>query len=138
MLNFGHSHPKIVEAAVQQMRKVAVLNTSYVSPLYAKLAERLTQVSTSTYTNHISSYLLVIDLRQKFGYDSVAAMVTGSEAVDSCVKAARKWAYLKKGVPADEAWILTTDHCYHGVTLATMCLSNHIADRKQFKTSETF
>ena len=64
-------------------------------------------------------------------------MVTGSEAVESCVKAARKWAYLKKGVPTDEAWILTTDHCYHGVTLATMCLSNHIADRKLMQTLHT-
>jgi ornithine--oxo-acid transaminase len=54
-------------------------------------------------------------------------MCSGSEAVDSAVKIARKWAYVKKGIPTDEAWILTTDRCYHGVTLATMPLSNVIA-----------
>ena len=54
-------------------------------------------------------------------------MVTGAEAVDSMIKIARKWAYVKKGIPTDEAIILTTDQCYHGLTLATMCLSNHIA-----------
>lgn len=54
-------------------------------------------------------------------------MLSGSEAVESAVKIARKWAYVKKGVTADEAWILTTDRCYHGITLATMPLSNIIA-----------
>ena len=55
-------------------------------------------------------------------------MVTGSEAVDAMIKVARKWAYVKKGVPNDEAIILTTDQCYHGLTLTTMGLSNVHAD----------
>lgn len=42
--NFGHSHPKIVEAVVDQVRKVALVNSSYVHPLYAELAERLNKV----------------------------------------------------------------------------------------------
>lgn len=65
---------------------------------------------------------------KKFGYDSIAAMVTGSEAIDACIKIARKWAYVEKKIPADEAWILTTDCCYHGVTLITMNLSNVMAE----------
>lgn len=55
-------------------------------------------------------------------------MVSGSEAIDACIKIARKWAYVKKKVPANEAWILTTDRCYHGVTLVTMNLSNVMAE----------
>lgn len=55
-------------------------------------------------------------------------MCTGSEAVESAIKLARKWAYIKKGVPPNEAWILTTDRCYHGLTLATMPLSNVVAE----------
>lgn len=54
-------------------------------------------------------------------------MVTGAEAVDALIKIARKWAYVTKGIPNDEAIILTTDQCYHGLTLATMGLSNRIA-----------
>lgn len=57
-------------------------------------------------------------------------MLSGSEAVESAVKVARKWAYVTKKIPRNEAWVLTTDSCYHGITLATMPLSNTIADSK--------
>lgn len=55
-------------------------------------------------------------------------MVTGSEAVDAMVKVARKWAYVKKGIPKNEAIVLTTDQCYHGLTLTTMGFSNVLAE----------
>lgn len=54
-------------------------------------------------------------------------MLSGSEAVESAVKIARKWAYTKKNIPENEAWILTTDQCYHGLTLATMPLATVVA-----------
>ncbi|EXJ80439.1 hypothetical protein A1O1_08584 [Capronia coronata CBS 617.96] len=107
VLNFGHGHPKIVEAVVEQTRKLSLVNTSFINPLYAKLADRITK---------------------KFGYDSIAAMLSGSEAVDSAIKISRKWAYVKKGIPADEALILTTDRCYHGINLTVMPLSNRMAE----------
>ena len=59
-------------------------------------------------------------------------MCSGAEAVESAVKIARKWAYVKKGVPTGNAWVLTTDRCYHGVTLATMPLSNVISQSQSF------
>lgn len=55
-------------------------------------------------------------------------MLSGSEVIESCIEIARKWAYLKKEVPADDAWVLTAEGCYHGITLGTMPLSNVIAD----------
>ncbi|PLB35686.1 L-ornithine aminotransferase [Aspergillus candidus] len=106
VVNFGHSHPHIIEAVIEQTRRCALTNTSYMNPLYGRLATRLTE---------------------KFGYDAIASMVTGAEAVDALIKIARKWAYVTKGIPNDEAIILTTDQCYHGLTLATMGLSNRIA-----------
>lgn len=115
VMNFGYSHPKIVQAVVDQVKKLPLVNTGYINPLYAQFAERLTA---------------------KFGFDSIATMLSGSEAVESAIKIARKWAYVKKGIQADEAWILTTDRCYHGITLATMSLSNVIADRKYTKCIE--
>lgn len=42
--NFGHSHPDIVEAVVEQTRRAALVNTSYVNPLYGQLAQRITKV----------------------------------------------------------------------------------------------
>lgn len=71
-----------------------------------------------------------VDNRQKFGYDMITSMVSGSEATESAIKIARKWAYTMKGIPRNEAWILTTSHCFHGLTLATMPLSDIIADSK--------
>jgi ornithine--oxo-acid transaminase len=58
----------------------------------------------------------------------ITSMMSGSEATESAVKIARKWAYTVKGIPRDTAWILTTSHCFHGLTLATMPLSDVIAD----------
>jgi acetylornithine/succinyldiaminopimelate/putrescine aminotransferase len=43
-MNFGYSHPKITEAAVEQMWKSQLVNTAYVNPLYAQFAERITKV----------------------------------------------------------------------------------------------
>lgn len=114
--NFGHSHPKIVQAVVEQVQKLPLVNTAYINPLYARFADRITK---------------------KFGFDSITTMLSGSEAVESAIKIARKWAYVKKGIPADEAWVLTTDRCYHGITLATMSLSNVIADSKSWSRRRT-
>ncbi|EEU40328.1 uncharacterized protein NECHADRAFT_76480 [Fusarium vanettenii 77-13-4] len=84
VMNFGYSHPKIAKAAAEQIQKMPLVGTAYISPL-------------------------------------------GSEAVESAVKIARKWAYTKKGISEGEAWILTTDQCYHGLTLATMPLATVVA-----------
>ncbi|UPK96968.1 hypothetical protein LCI18_007903 [Fusarium solani-melongenae] len=70
---------------------------------------------------------VVNQLLKKLGFDSVATMLSGSEAVESAIKIARKWAYTHKQVPANEAWVLTCDQCYHGLTLATMPLATVVA-----------
>ncbi|KAF9890825.1 hypothetical protein FE257_005396 [Aspergillus nanangensis] len=107
VMNFGYSNRKIIDATVTQIKKSPLINTGFINPLYGEFAERITR---------------------KFGFDSIATMSSGSEALDSAIKVARKWAYIKKGVSMNEAWVLTTDCCYHGVALATMSLSNNIAD----------
>ncbi|KAF5651414.1 ornithine aminotransferase [Fusarium tjaetaba] len=108
-MNFGYSHPKIAKAAADQVHKMPLSGTAYISPLYVEFAERLTK---------------------KFGFDSIATMLSGSEAVESAVKIARKWAYLKKGIPQDQAHVLTVDQCYHGLTLSTMPMAT--ASHKHF------
>ncbi|KAF7548940.1 hypothetical protein G7Z17_g6726 [Cylindrodendrum hubeiense] len=110
VMNYGYSNPRIVKAVVEQVQKITLVNTAFINPLYAQFADRITK---------------------KFGFDSIATMLSGSEAVESAIKVVRKWAYVNKGVDPDEAWILTTDHCYHGITLATMSLSNVVADSER-------
>lgn len=68
---------------------------------------------------------------QKFDYDAIVTMLSGSEAVESAIKIARKWAYTKKSIPENEAWVITCDQCYHGLTLATMPLATVVAKSKR-------
>lgn len=57
-----------------------------------------------------------------FGYDMVLPMNTGAEAVETAVKLARKWAYMKKGVPEGKAIILSVEGNFHGRTLGIIRL----------------
>lgn len=58
-----------------------------------------------------------------FGYESVLPMNTGAEAVETAMKIARKYAYEKKGVPANEAIILSACGCFHGRTMHAISMS---------------
>ncbi|KAH8773564.1 pyridoxal phosphate-dependent transferase [Diaporthe sp. PMI_573] len=99
--NFGHSHPKIVAAATKAVSECAVVNMPFHSPYYGQLAKRLHDL---------------------FGYDKFVALTSGAEAADAAVKIARKWGYLRKQIPEEEAWVLTAGRCYHGVTLSTVAM----------------
>ncbi|KAH8657936.1 pyridoxal phosphate-dependent transferase [Xylariales sp. PMI_506] len=101
VVNFGHSHPKIVEAAVQAVQEGAVVNMPFHSPYYGQLAKRLHEL---------------------FGYDRFVGLTSGGEAADAAVKIARKWGYLKKGIPEGQCYVLTASACYHGVTLSTVSM----------------
>ncbi len=52
-----------------------------------------------------------------FGYDMVLPMNTGAEAVETSIKLARKWAYMKKGVPQGKAIVLSAMDNFHGRTI---------------------
>ena len=52
-----------------------------------------------------------------FGYDMVLPMNTGAEAVETAIKLARKWAYMKKGVEEGKAIVLSVEGNFHGRTL---------------------
>jgi len=90
VVNMGHSHPKIVQAATEAMQTGAVVNLAYHSPYYGKLAKKLHEL---------------------FGYDKFVAMTSGAEAADAAVKIARKWGYLSKGITEGQCHILTAAAC---------------------------
>lgn len=56
-------------------------------------------------------------ITEMFGYDMVLPMNTGAEAVETAVKLARKWAYMKKDVPEGKAIVLSVEGNFHGRTL---------------------
>jgi Ornithine/acetylornithine aminotransferase len=55
-----------------------------------------------------------------FGYDMVLPMNTGAEAVETSVKLARKWAYMRKGVPEGQAIVLSVHGNFHGRTIGVI------------------
>jgi len=59
-----------------------------------------------------------------FGYESMLPMNSGAEAVETALKIARRWAYEKKGVPENEAIIITCEGCFHGRTITIVSMSS--------------
>lgn len=96
--NMGHAHPKIVEASCKAMHECPLVNTSFINPSYGELGVKINNL---------------------LGYNRIISMCSGADATDTATKIARKWGYLKKGIKEDEAFVLTTSACYHGLTIST-------------------
>lgn len=110
-VNQGHCHPRIVKALVDQAQILTLTSRAFHSKLLAE------------YSEYITEY---------FGYDKVLAMNTGVEAVETAIKLARKWGYEEKGIPENEAIILTASENFHGRTINVISFSNDETARKNF------
>jgi len=110
-VNQGHCHPKIVAALIEQAQKLTLTSRAFYND------------SLGEYEKFITSY---------FGYDKVLPMNTGAEGVETAIKLARKWAYEKKGVPANEAKIVVCKDNFHGRTITIVSASNDPEARKNF------
>ncbi|MBM4364994.1 MAG: ornithine--oxo-acid transaminase [Deltaproteobacteria bacterium] len=110
-VNQGHRHPRIVAAAVEQLGKVALTSRAFHSEPLGPFLAKLSAVS---------------------GFSRVLPMNTGAEAVETAIKAARKWAYLVKGVPVDQAEIIVADGNFHGRTTTIVSFSTEEQYRMGF------
>lgn len=102
-LNQGHCHPRLVRALTEQAEKLALTSRAFRNdqlPLFAK------------------------ELCELLGYEMMLPMNTGAEAVETAVKAARKWGYTVKGVPADRAEIIVCEDNFHGRTTTIISFSS--------------
>lgn len=101
-VNQGHCHPKIMEAMIAQSRKLTLTSRAFrndqLGPLYKELCE-LTH-------SH-----------------KVLPMNSGAEAVETVIKAVRKWGYKIKGVPENQAEIIVCRNNFHGRTIAIIGFS---------------
>jgi len=102
-VSFGHSNPRLVQALTQQAAQLAVPSRAFYSDKLAPFAQRLCEVT---------------------DMERMLPMNTGAEAVETALKAARKWAYQVKGVPADQAEIIACDGNFHGRTITIVGLSS--------------
>jgi len=110
-VNQGHCHPRIVKAMVEQARRVALTSRAFRNHQLGPFCQELTRLS---------------------GFGRVLPMNTGAEAVETAIKAARKWAYTVKGVPADQAEILVFEGNFHGRTTTIVGFSSDEKSRTGF------
>ena len=102
-VNQGHCHPAIIDTLQRQ-------------------AETLTLTSRAFHNNLLGEYEAYIT--QLFGYQKVLPMNTGVEGGETALKLARRWAYQKKGVPANQAIIVFVEGNFWGRTLAAISSSS--------------
>src|ERR1035437_8460714 len=102
-VNQGHCHPKIIAAMIEQ-------------------AQKLTLTSRAFYNDCLGVYEQYIT--GLFGYDKVLPMNSGAEADETALKLCRKWAYLKKGIPENQAKIIVCEGNFHGRTITIISMSS--------------
>lgn len=110
-LNFGHSHPDLVAAAVGQLQKLTLTSRAFVHDRFADFCAALGDLC---------------------GKDLVLPMNTGAEAVETAIKVCRKWGYRVKGVPADQAEIIVARGNFHGRTTTIVGFSDDEDARADF------
>ncbi|MBW8011776.1 MAG: ornithine--oxo-acid transaminase [Chloroflexi bacterium] len=110
-VNQGHVHPKILEALQTQ-------------------AARLTLTSRAFHNDQLP--LLYKELHDMTGYEMSLPMNSGTEAVETALKLARKWAYQVKGVPRYDAEIITCEGNFHGRSISVVTFSDEELYRNDF------
>ena len=116
-LNFGHRHPALVAAAHAQLDRLTLTSRAFDHELLEPFAQALVGLvgPLLTGTSHL-----------------VLPMNTGAEAVETAIKAARKWGYEVRGVPADRATIVVADGNFHGRTTTIVSFSSDPDARRGF------
>ncbi len=94
-LNQGHCHPRIVQALLDQASRVTLTSRAFRNDQLPRFCEELAQIC---------------------GMQMVLPMNTGAEAVETALKAVRRWGYTYKRIPRDEAEIIVCENNFHGRT----------------------
>jgi len=101
-LNFGHSHPRLVARAQEQLGRLSLTSRAFYNDQLGPFAR---------------------DLAQLTGKEMILPMNSGAEAVETAIKVARKWGYLVKGVPENQATIVAMEGNFHGRTTTIVSFS---------------
>lgn len=110
-LNQGHRHPKIVAAMKAQLDNVTLTSRAFHNDRMGSFMKKLSEVSQM---------------------EKVLLMNSGAEAVETAIKAARKWGYKVKGVAADKAEIIVCEGNFHGRTTTIVGFSSEEQYRQDF------
>ncbi|HEY1730096.1 MAG TPA: ornithine--oxo-acid transaminase [Terriglobales bacterium] len=102
-VNQGHCHPKILKAMIDQARRVTLTSRAFRNDQLPLLYQKLHELT---------------------GYEMALPMNSGAEAVETAVKAARKWGYQVKGIPQGKAEIIVCANNFHGRTVTIISFSS--------------
>ena len=94
-LNQGHCHPRIIQALQEQAARVTLTSRAFRNDQLPRFVEELARIC---------------------GMEMVLPMNTGAEAVESAIKAVRRWGYTRKGIPHGHAEIIVCENNFHGRT----------------------
>jgi ornithine--oxo-acid transaminase len=110
-VSHGHAHPRLVATLIEQARDLSIVSRAF-------------------HTDRLGPFLEKACLLTSM--EMALPMNTGAEAVETAMKAARKWAYTVKGVAADQAEIIACEGNFHGRTIAIVGLSSEAQYREGF------
>ncbi len=110
-LNFGHSHPEIVESFIKQAGGLTLTSRAFQNDQFGPFCKEITEFC---------------------GQDLVLPMNTGAEAVETALKTARKWGYKVKGVADDRAEIISMEGNFHARTISIVSFSTDAQFRDGF------
>ena len=94
-VNQGHNHPRIAEAMIRQAKRLALTSRAFRNDMFPPLLAKLCKLT---------------------GFDKALLMNSGAEAVETAIKAVRKWGYDLKKIPYPEAEIIVFEGNFHGRT----------------------
>lgn len=110
-VNQGHCHPRLIQAMTEQARRLTLTSRAFRN-------DRLGQF-----------YKMLSDMT---GYEMVLPMNTGAEAVETALKAARKWGYQVKNVARDQAEVIVCNGNFHGRTITIVGFSSEAQYKEDF------
>lgn len=110
-VNQGHCHPRIINALIDQAKELTLTSRAFYNDKLG-VAEKF--------------------ICEMFGYDKVLFMNSGAEGVETGIKLARKWGYNVKGIPENQAIIITAEKNFHGRTTTVISASSDPSARKGF------
>ncbi|MBN2123805.1 MAG: ornithine--oxo-acid transaminase [Deltaproteobacteria bacterium] len=110
-VNQGHCHPRILQTMVEQARKLTLTSRAFRNEQLGLFYKEICELTSS---------------------HKVLPMNSGAEAVETVIKAARKWGYTVKGVPADQAEIIVCKNNFHGRTITIVGFSTDEHSRAGF------
>jgi len=110
-VSHGHAHPRLIQALTRQANELSIVSRAFHTDKLGPFLKRVCELT---------------------GQDRALPMNTGAEAVETALKAARKWAYTVKGVERDKAEIIACRNNFHGRTITIVGMSSEESYREGF------